>query len=141
MSTADLICQYMASNAELLEVWAPDCLRNPIPFDELTVDSTVFDPEALVCGSVKQCPSSSILRFYNAFFCEECGAGTVPDAAQKACVTCPPGQMKDVNGSACVLCPSGMAKYVGKVSCSVCPRGFYAATEGTGGSNQVPLVR
>eukprot|EP00971_Amphidinium_carterae_P087006 1721376-Amphidinium_carterae.1 len=120
MSTTELACQWISENTPTVSTWAPECLRNPIAFEELTVDSTVFDPEQLVCGAVKQCPPNSILRFINIFICEECGPGDVPDAEQKGCITCDRGFEENVNGSQCVACPPGKAKDFGEVACSEC---------------------
>eukprot|EP00971_Amphidinium_carterae_P140171 2777573-Amphidinium_carterae.1 len=125
MSTEALACQWIAENAASLETWTPECLRNPIAFEDLTVDSTVFDPEQLLCGPVKQCPANSILRFINVFICEECGPGDVPDAEQKTCITCDPGFEENINGSVCVACPPGKAKDFGEAACSNCEAGYF----------------
>eukprot|EP00971_Amphidinium_carterae_P218027 4328249-Amphidinium_carterae.1 len=38
MSTAELACQWISENTDTVGTWAPECLRNPIAFEELTVD-------------------------------------------------------------------------------------------------------
>eukprot|EP00971_Amphidinium_carterae_P269721 5350707-Amphidinium_carterae.1 len=131
-SPSERVCSFVARNEEMLRTWVPDCLINPLPLDEVSINDTIFQPAQLRCEPVS-CARNQVLLYaeqFRSFYCAECGVGEVPDAQQKSCLRCPAGEEVSGNLGRCRQCAPGSSKAVESTSCESCPRGKYMAIAG-----------